>query len=97
MYAGQARGEGPAETIIDAPRHPYTQLADLVAPRGRRPVRRDRLDRHPGQAPVAARAAAGLPLPRPLPARDRTKCAEEPPFVDGRSRDHWAACWRRER
>ena len=71
MYAGKLAEKAPAETIVDAPRHPYTRL--LISSLPEVGVRFDetRLDRDPRQAAVAARPAGRLPVPRPLPARVR--------------------------
>ena len=70
MYLGRIVEAGPADEVLSRPKHPYTRtLLDAIPqpdPRrrlaGRRRARRD---------PEPARAAGGLPLPPPLPARDR--------------------------
>ena len=69
MYAGRIVERGTAEEVIGQPRHPYTRgLLDSVpapASAGRAPAADPRLD----AATVAP--ALGLPVPHPLPARDR--------------------------
>ena len=60
---------GPAEAVTDQPAHPYTQLLLSAAPdpdrAGPRPALRGR-----GAPPSLVDAAAGLPVPPALPARD---------------------------
>ena len=69
MYAGQVVESGPAEAVTDRPEHPYTQLLLSAAPDPDRagPRRRARRPRRPAQP---GDAAAGLPVPPALPARD---------------------------
>ena len=71
MYAGKLAEKAPAETIVDAPQHPYTQLLLDSLPEVGVRYAEQRLARHPGPAAVAPRSAGRLPLPRPLPARLR--------------------------
>ena len=63
--------EGPVETVLQDPRHPYTVGLLRCIPRGG--VRKDhgRLDTIPGFLPAARRRAPGLRLRRPLRARRR--------------------------
>ena len=93
MYAGKLAEKAPAETIIDAPRHPYTQLLLVVAPRGRRALRREAAERHPGPAAVAARPADGLPLPRRA-ARSRTRSARRSRRSSRSRPGTTSACWK---
>ena len=71
MYAGKLAEKAPAETIVDAPRHPYTRL--LISSLPEVGVRFDetRLAGIPGKPPSLLDAAGRLPVPRPLPARVR--------------------------
>ena len=68
MYAGQVVESGPAQAVTDQPAHPYTQLLLSAAPDpdrlGPPALRRPRRPAQPGDA------AAGLPVPPALPARD---------------------------
>ena len=68
MYAGKLAEKAPTDTLVHAPRHPYTRL--LIGALPEVGVRYDtrRLQGIPGSPPVAARPAQGLPLPGPLPA-----------------------------
>ena len=70
MYAGKLAEKASAETIVDSPLHPYTQLLISSLPEVGVTYERDRLSGIPGTPPGPARPAAGLPLPRPLSARD---------------------------
>ena len=92
MYAGRLAEKAPAETIVRAPRHPYTRLLIGSLPEGRRALRGRAAARHPGRAAVAARPAGRLPLPRPLPARAR-RAAPSSRRSSRSSRGHHVACW----
>jgi peptide/nickel transport system ATP-binding protein len=92
MYAGKLVEKASAETIIDAPLHPYTQLLISSLPEVGVTYERDRLSGIPGTPPGLLNPPQGCRF------RDRCplaidKCLEEPPFVEVRP-DHWAACWR---
>jgi peptide/nickel transport system ATP-binding protein len=92
MYAGKLAEKAAAETIIDAPLHPYTQLLISSLPEVGVTYERDRLSGIPGTPPGLLNPPQGCRF------RDRCplaldKCLEEPPFVEVRP-DHWAACWR---
>jgi peptide/nickel transport system ATP-binding protein len=92
MYAGKLAEKASAETIIDAPLHPYTQLLISSLPEVGVTYERDRLSGIPGTPPGLLNPPQGCRF------RDRCplaidKCLEEPPFVEVQP-DHWAACWR---
>ena len=92
MYAGKLAEKASAERIIDAPRHPYTQLLISSLPEVGVRYAEKRLAGHPGHAAVAARPAGRLPLPRPLPAR----LGDSAPRSRRSSRSgdgHCVACW----
>ncbi len=93
MYAGKLAEKAPAETIVDAPRHPYTQLLLSSLPEVGVTLRREE-------------ARAGFPAGRrrssnpPTGCRFRDRCPlafeeclEEPPFVEVEP-DHVVACWK---
>ena len=72
MYAGKLAEKaavGNDHRRLAPPLHP---AAPLLAPRGRRAVRREAARGNPGPAAAADRPADGLPLPGPLPARSRS-------------------------
>ena len=92
MYAGKLAEKAPAETVIAAPRHPYTRL--LISSLPEVGVRFDetRLAGIPGKPPSLLSPPSGCRF------RDRcplafAKCAEEPPFVELEP-GHEVACWR---
>ncbi len=91
MYAGRLAEKASAEVVINAPRHPYTQL--LIASLPEVGVRLDekRLAGIPGRPPSLLDPAPGCRF------RDRcplafAKCAEQPPFVEIEP-GHEVACW----
>ena len=71
LYAGRLVEEGPVETVLRDPRHPYTVgllrcLPRGGAPQGPRPARH-----HPGVPPESRDRALGLRVRGPLRARRR--------------------------
>src|SRR6516225_9901675 len=80
LYAGELVEEGPARTVFESPRHPYTVgLLRCIPRRGQRKDT-DRLDSIPGFLPTPGATVTGcIFAPRCGLARDR--CREEhPPF-----------------
>ena len=72
MYLGKIVEIGPADEVYAQPIHPYTRLAALGrADPGSARERRARADRARGRRAEPGEPALGLPLPHPLPARDR--------------------------
>ncbi len=65
MYAGQSVEGGPSDTVIQEPKHPYTQLLISAAPDPDRPAAacrsRSRRDTQPDHPTI------WLPLPSALP------------------------------
>ena len=51
MYAGKLAEKAPAETIVDAPRHPVHAAPPLVAARGRGALRGEAAEGHPRPPP----------------------------------------------
>jgi len=92
MYAGKLAEKAPTETIINAPRHPYTKLLISSLPEvGVRCFER-RLKGIPGNPPML------LVPPKGCRFRDRcplayAKCLEEPPFIEIEP-GHHVACWK---
>ena len=92
MYAGKLVEKASAETIVHAPRHPYTQLllSSLPAVGARHAVQK--LESIPGRPPSLLDPPTGCRF------RDRcpiafARCAEEPPFVEVEA-GHQVACWK---
>jgi peptide/nickel transport system ATP-binding protein len=92
MYAGKLAEKAPTDTLVHAPRHPYTRM--LIGALPEVGVRYDtsRLEGIPGSPPSL------LDPPKGCRFRDRCplafdKCAEEPPFREV-APDHAVACWK---
>jgi peptide/nickel transport system ATP-binding protein len=91
MYAGQLAEKAPAEVIINAPRHPYTQLLIASLPEVGVRYSEKKLAGIPGKPPSLLNPPSGCRF------RDRCplafeKCAEAPPFVELEP-GHEVACW----
>jgi peptide/nickel transport system ATP-binding protein len=92
MYAGKLAEKAPADVIINAPRHPYTELLISSLPEvGVRYTDRP-LTGIPGRPPGLLNPPVGCRFRDRCPlAFDR--CVEEPPFVQI-APDHSVACWK---
>jgi peptide/nickel transport system ATP-binding protein len=92
MYAGKLAEKAPAETVVRAPRHPYTRLLISSLPEVGVRFEETRLTGIPGKPPSLLDPPGGCRF------RDRcplafAKCVEEPPFVEVEP-GHVVACWR---
>ncbi|GAP22173.1 ABC transporter ATP-binding protein [Leptolinea tardivitalis] len=92
MYAGQLAEKASTETIIKAPRHPYTKLLISSLPTVGVRISENRLAGIPGNPPLLLNPPTGCRF------RDRcpvafAKCAEVPPFVEI-EKGHFLACWK---
>jgi peptide/nickel transport system ATP-binding protein len=92
MYAGQLAEKAPAETIVHAPRHPYTRLLLSSLPEVGVTYAESKLEGIPGRPPSLLNPPTGCRF------RDRcplafAKCVEQPPFVEIEP-GHYAACWK---
>ena len=88
MYAGRIVEEGPVDTVLDTPAHPYTRgLIDSVPRRG---MRGKRLKQIPGRMPSLA------DLPEGCAFQPRCPCATDvcktPPAIEAMSPDHTVRC-----
>ena len=92
MYAGKLAEKAPAATIVDAPRHPYTQLLLSSLPEVGVRFAEQRLQGIPGRPPSLLDPPAGCRFRARCPLAFE-QCAEEPPFVQLEP-GHSAACWR---
>lgn len=91
MYAGRLAEKGAADTVVSAPRHPYTRM--LIGSLPEIGVRHDvkRLHGIPGRPPSLLEPPRGCRFRHRCPlASDR--CAQQPPFVEVEP-DHQVACW----
>jgi peptide/nickel transport system ATP-binding protein len=91
MYAGRLAEKGPAETIVNEPRHPYTRM--LIGALPDVGVRHDerRLAGIPGRPPSLLDPPAGCRFRHRCPLAF-ARCAEQPPFVEVEP-GHRVACW----
>jgi len=96
LYAGRLVEEGPVETVLQDPRHPYTVGLLRCIPRGG--VRKDhgRLDTIPGFLPSLGAEIAGCVFADRCALADDRCHTEEPPLFDIRS-GHESRCWYHER
>ena len=96
LYAGRLVEEGPVETVLQDPRHPYTVGLLRCIPRGG--VRKDhgRLDTIPGFLPSLGAELSGCVFADRCALADERCHTEEPPLFDIRS-GHESRCWYHER
>jgi peptide/nickel transport system ATP-binding protein len=92
MYAGKLAEKAPAETVVRAPRHPYTRRLISSLPEVGVRFEETRLAGIPGKPPSLLDPPGGCRF------RDRcplafAKCEEEPPFVEVEP-GHEVACWK---
>jgi peptide/nickel transport system ATP-binding protein len=91
MYAGRLAEKAPAETVVSAPRHPYTKLLIGSLPEVGVRFAEQRL------AGIAGGPPSLLDPPKGCRFRERcplafAKCAEQPPFREV-APGHEVACW----
>ena len=96
LYAGRLVEEGPVETVLRDPRHPYTVGLLRCIPRGG--VRKDhgRLDTIPGFLPSLGTEVTGCVFADRCALADDRCRAEEPPLISV-ERGHESRCWYHER
>jgi oligopeptide transport system ATP-binding protein len=97
MYLGRIVEVGPAASLYEAPRHPYTQALLRAVPqiaRGRRPDDRARQARLPllGDAPSPLSPPTGCPFHPRCPEARPGLCDRELPRPRSVGADHEAAC-----
>ena len=91
MYAGKLAEKAPAETIVHAPRHPYTKALLASLPEVGVTYAEQRLTGIPGRPPSLLNPPTGCRFRDRCPLASE-KCLEEPPFVEIEP-DHYVACW----
>jgi len=96
LYAGRLVEEGPVETVLRDPRHPYTVGLLRCIPRGG--VRKDhgRLDTIPGFLPSLGTEIQGCVFADRCALADERCRAEEPPLISV-VEGHESRCWYHER
>jgi peptide/nickel transport system ATP-binding protein len=92
LYAGRLVEEGPVETVLQDPRHPYTVGLLRCIPRGG--VRKDhgRLDTIPGFLPTLGAEIPGCVFADRCALADERCTAEEPP-LETVATGHASRCW----
>lgn len=96
LYAGRLVEEGPVETVLRDPRHPYTVGLLRCIPRGGARKDRGRLDTIPGFLPALGAEIAGCVFADRCALADARCRSEEPPLVTVAA-DHTSRCWYHER
>jgi peptide/nickel transport system ATP-binding protein len=96
LYAGRLVEEGPVETVLQDPRHPYTVGLLRCIPRGG--VRKDagRLDTIPGFLPSLGTSIQGCVFADRCALADDRCRTEEPPMTDA-APGHIARCFYQDR
>jgi oligopeptide/dipeptide ABC transporter ATP-binding protein len=89
MYLGRVVEEGPAQEVIERPRHPYTQALVAAVPDPARPAE-ERPPVEPGEVPDAAHIPPGCRFHPRCPHRFEP-CDARDPALMGEER-HRAAC-----
>jgi len=91
MYGGTEMEEGPSESVIGNPKHPYTKALLASSPRFGSHYSRGRLSAIPGRVSDPGEDTGGCPFaPRCSLATEKCR-AEQPPLaeIDG----HEVCCW----
>jgi peptide/nickel transport system ATP-binding protein len=92
MYAGKLAEKASTDTIIGAPRHPYTVLLTSSLPEVGVRFADKRLAGIPGSPPALLNPPAGCRFRARCPLA-MEQCRQEPPFVEI-APNHHVACWK---
>ena len=92
MYAGKLAEKAPAQTVVNAPKHPYTQLLISSLPEMGVRFAEKRLTGIPGRPPSLLDPPRGCRFRARCPLAGE-QCAVEPPFVEIEP-GHSVACWK---
>jgi peptide/nickel transport system ATP-binding protein len=92
MYAGKLAEKAPAEVIIKAPLHPYTQLLISSLPEAGATYAENKLTGIPGRPPPLLDPPQGCRFRARCPFAFE-KCVETPPFLEVEP-GHHVACWK---
>jgi peptide/nickel transport system ATP-binding protein len=92
LYAGRLVEEGPVETVLQDPRHPYTVGLLRCIPRGGVRKDRGRLDTIPGFLPSLGAAIAGYVFADRCALAD-DRCRTEEPTLERIGATHSARCF----
>ncbi len=92
MYAGKLAEKAATQTIINAPRHPYTKLLISSLPQVGVKHSEKRLAGIPGNPPLLLTPPEGCRFSERCPLAS-AQCLVEPPFVEV-DKNHFVACWK---
>ncbi len=95
LYAGRLVEEGPVETVLQDPRHPYTVGLLRCIPRGGVRKDRGRLDTIPGFLPSLGASIAGCVFADRCALAD-DRCRTEEPPLESVGSSHQARCFHHE-
>lgn len=90
MYQGKLAEVGDADTVLQQPKHPYTQALVSAVPRADPLAERDRV-RIPGSVTERVGGTEGCSFQDRCPYRFE-KCSENPPFYEFADGEQKAAC-----
>ncbi len=96
LYAGRLVEEGPVETVLQDPRHPYTVGLLRCIPRGGVRKDRGRLDTIPGFLPSLGATIAGCVFADRCALAD-DRCQTEEPALESIGAAHSARCFHHDR
>ena len=96
LYAGRLVEEGPVETVLQDPRHPYTVGLLRCIPRGGVRKDRGRLDTIPGFLPSLGMEITGCVFTERCALVDE-RCRAEEPALEAVGTGHAARCFHHER
>ncbi|MEO6959004.1 MAG: ABC transporter ATP-binding protein [Burkholderiaceae bacterium] len=91
MYAGEVVEEGPTESVLSNPRHPYTWALMNASPRAGESVKSGRLVTIEGAPPDPLEQPAGCRFAPRCPFRE-SACDEHPPLFEMEA-GHTSRCW----
>ena len=91
MYAGSVVEEGPVDSVLDAPRHPYTAGLIAARPRGSFAAGAPRLADITGSVPAPADRPAGCVF-RDRCAHAQPRCSQHRPTLDDTAGNHSVRC-----
>jgi peptide/nickel transport system ATP-binding protein len=95
MYAGRVMEVANVASLFHQPLHPYTQGLLKALPRpldDRHAIQRSRLEEINGTVPSLKQEIKGCCF-APRCSVSKTLCFEQPPALEQKTDDHWAACW----
>jgi oligopeptide/dipeptide ABC transporter ATP-binding protein len=90
MYLGKVVESGPAKSVVQTPKHPYTKALISAVPQIDPETRRQRIIL-PGEIPSPIDPPKGCPFHPRCPVAE-PRCQVEPPQLRELAPSHWASC-----